>query len=703
VTPTSPPIDVILIILAVIMAASVMDAAGGIDFLVGIAEGIIRANPKYVTIVAPLTTRSFSFVAGTGHIVYPLLPVIYETAHQSGIRPERPLAVATIASQQAITASPVSAATAAMIGLFFEKGLGQWDLPEILMICVPATVIGVVVAAIISMFVGKDLKDDPEYQARLAAGAIPPPKAAADRPPLKPGATRSAILFLIAVALVVLFGFFPALRQLPGAKAPLAMPVVIEIVMLSETAMVAGWGAVALALAMMALGPSAAVAQTAAEATRGEQAPATGPGSPVWRGEGEFVRSPNDAPLPPLAPPQQGLLEANVPGLREALGKLPPFFRDMDVNARLRSFYFNRQNDNGTASEAWTLGGWVNVASGWLLDTFAVGATYYTSLPAYAPADRPGSLTLTPGQGEIGVFGEAWGALRYKDYALLRGYRLRIDEGYLNPQDNRMLPNTFEAVTVSGTVDWARYDVGYVTNIKPRDSNNFVSMSSQAGAPGSDKGLILTALSLAPSENLAIYAGNYYALDVFNTAFAKAEYTLPISGDLKLQFGLQYTDQRSVGGALVGDFATWNVGAGMRAVWRGLTLAGAAHFTGADASISSPWGTWPGYLSMLVTDFDRANEKAFGVGLRYDFGGSLLPFRIPGLTVYLAYVQGNDRIDPATGIAQPTTREGDLDIIYSVPGVKGLSLRFRNAYVSRGNSTLLKDFRIIVNYELDLL
>jgi len=141
VNPTSPPIDVMLIILAVIMAASVMDAAGGIDFLVRIAERIIRANPKYVTIVAPLTTWSFTFLAGTGHIVYPLLPVIYETAHQSGIRPERPMAVATIASQQAITASPVAAATAAMIGLFSEKGL-PWGLPQIMMVCVPATLTG---------------------------------------------------------------------------------------------------------------------------------------------------------------------------------------------------------------------------------------------------------------------------------------------------------------------------------------------------------------------------------------------------------------------------------------------------------------------------------------------------------------------------------------------------------------------------------
>ena len=236
INPTSPPIDVMLIILAVIMAASVMEAAGGIDFLVRIAERIIRANPKYVTIVAPLTTWTFTFVAGTGHIVYPLLPVIYETAHRSGIRPERPMAVATIASQQAITASPVAAATAAMIGLFADKGIAHWGLAQVLMICVPATLTGVVAAAIVSMFVGKDLKDDPEYQARLAAGQIPAPQADTERAPLQPGAKLSAFIFLTGVALVVLFGFFPSLRQLPGAKSPLAMPLVIEILMMSVAA-----------------------------------------------------------------------------------------------------------------------------------------------------------------------------------------------------------------------------------------------------------------------------------------------------------------------------------------------------------------------------------------------------------------------------------------------------------------------------------
>lgn len=238
VAPTSPPVDVMLIILAVIMAASVMEAAGGIQFLVRVAEKIIRRNPKHVTIVAPLTTYAFTFLAGTGHIVYPLLPVIYEVAHQNGIRPERPMAIATIASQQAITASPVAAATAAMIGLFASHKL-PWGLPQILMICVPATLCGVIVAALVQTRVGKELADDPEYQAKLASGEIPPPTKPGEAEVLPKGAKTSALIFLAGVAFVVVLGLVPSLRTLngdDGKPAEIPMPVAIEMVMLAVAA-----------------------------------------------------------------------------------------------------------------------------------------------------------------------------------------------------------------------------------------------------------------------------------------------------------------------------------------------------------------------------------------------------------------------------------------------------------------------------------
>jgi outer membrane porin, OprD family len=457
---------------------------------------------------------------------------------------------------------------------------------------------------------------------------------------------------------------------------------------------------VALSLALVSLIPAVAVAQTPAAPGQAAQETAVQQDVSSVRGEDVTVRSPDSAPQPP---PQTGLLDYLFPKWPEARKTHPPFFRDTDLNVRLRTFYFNRQNDNDTVSEALATGGWIQYASGWLFDTFAIGSTFYTSLPLHAPDDHPGSLLLTPGQGSIGVFGEAWAALRYKEYALLKGYRQKIDDGYVNPQDNRMVPNTFEALMLSGTFEWLRYDVGYLWNIKPRDSNDFISMSEQAGAPGDDKGLVLTSLTLTPIKDLALYGGNFYAPDVFNTLFVKGEYTLPISKDLKMQFGLQFTDQRGVGDERLGDFTTWNVGAGARVLWRGLSVGVATHFTGDDASIRSPWGSWPGYLSLMVTDFDRANEKAFGIGVKYDFGGTLLPFQLPGLTLQMIYGQGNDRIDPTSGAAQPNTYEGNLDITYNVQAVKGLSLRFRNAYVGRGNDEIVKDFRFIVNYELNLL
>jgi len=243
VPPGAIPGEVILIVLTVIMAASAMEVAGGVDFLVRVAERIIRKNPKQVTIVAPLVTYAFTFASGTGHIVYPLLPVIYEVAHESGIRPERPMAIATIASQQAITASPVSAATAAMIGLLATHGMG---LIQILLICVPSTLLAVVIAAFVQLRVGKELKDDAEYQRRLQAGELAPPsrsgaKAGAEPPPLKRGAKASAFMFFGGVALVVLAGIFPVLRTVPGKAAEpfvIGVPVAIAIVMLAVAALI---------------------------------------------------------------------------------------------------------------------------------------------------------------------------------------------------------------------------------------------------------------------------------------------------------------------------------------------------------------------------------------------------------------------------------------------------------------------------------
>jgi anaerobic C4-dicarboxylate transporter DcuA len=236
--PGSIPGEVLLIILTVIMAASAMEAAGGIDYLVQIASRIIRKSPRHVTIVAPLVAYLFTFLSGTGHVFYPLLPVIYEVSMKGRVRPERPIAVATIASQQAITASPVSAATAALIALLGDQGIG---LPSILMICVPSTLLGVIVAALIQTRVGVELDQDPEYLRRVAAGEIEEPRGSVDDAPapLPPRAGLSAYMFLGGVMLVVCCGLFPAIRTVGpvDARAVISMPMTIAIVMFSVAAL----------------------------------------------------------------------------------------------------------------------------------------------------------------------------------------------------------------------------------------------------------------------------------------------------------------------------------------------------------------------------------------------------------------------------------------------------------------------------------
>ena len=232
--PTSPPVDVMLMIAAVISAAASMQAAGGLDYMVKVAERLLRKHPQYITILAPLVTYTFTFLAGTGHVAYSVLPVIAEVARETKIRPERPLGIAVIASQQAITASPISAATVALLGLLAGFDITLFD---ILKISVPATLVGVLVGAFASMRVGKELVDDPEYKRRVEEGAITKEKAQTGGEFSKKRAVVSVLLFLAATLMIVLFGSIESLRPVFDG-ATVGMPLIIEMVMLATAALI---------------------------------------------------------------------------------------------------------------------------------------------------------------------------------------------------------------------------------------------------------------------------------------------------------------------------------------------------------------------------------------------------------------------------------------------------------------------------------
>ena len=199
--PGAIPFDVISVIMSVIMAIAAMQVAGGMDFLVKVAEKILRKNPKYITFLAPTVTYFMTVLAGTGHTAFSTLPVIAEVAKEQGIRPSRPLSIAVIASQIAITASPISAAVV-FLSAELEKNFGLSYL-QLLGIWIPTTYAACMITAVICNFLGKDLKDDEVYQDRLAKGLIT--MRGEMQIEIKPYAKRSVAIFLIAILVVMLY------------------------------------------------------------------------------------------------------------------------------------------------------------------------------------------------------------------------------------------------------------------------------------------------------------------------------------------------------------------------------------------------------------------------------------------------------------------------------------------------------------------
>ncbi len=164
--PGNPPTDVIYIIVAAVTCAGMMQASGGMDWLIQLAEKLLRKHPNHITILAPLCTFFLTVLVGTGHVVYTLMPIICDIALKKGIRPERPCAVASVASQVGITCSPIAAAVVAFVSISGANGFDV-TIPQVLMITIPACLCGLMAAALASYNRGKDLDKDPEFQAKL--------------------------------------------------------------------------------------------------------------------------------------------------------------------------------------------------------------------------------------------------------------------------------------------------------------------------------------------------------------------------------------------------------------------------------------------------------------------------------------------------------------------------------------------------------
>ena len=225
--PGTPPIDVMLIIVAAITCAGIMQASGGMDWLVQLAEKVLRRHPNNITFLAPFATFLLTVLCGTGHVVYMMMPIICDIALKKGIRPERPCAVASVAAQVGITCSPIAAAVVAFVAISNANGFDV-TIPQVLMVNVPACLCGLTAAAACSYKRGLDLDKDPEFQAKIAdpaqrASIYGEGTSSLDKE-ITPKAKASVFIFLGALLLVVTFAIFPQLlpsydiiKAIPGA------------------------------------------------------------------------------------------------------------------------------------------------------------------------------------------------------------------------------------------------------------------------------------------------------------------------------------------------------------------------------------------------------------------------------------------------------------------------------------------------------
>ncbi len=376
-------------------------------------------------------------------------------------------------------------------------------------------------------------------------------------------------------------------------------------------------------------------------------------------------------------------------------------WEDTRFDIQVRSYYLDRDKYDDSQSEAWALGGSVGLKTGYFRERFALGATGYTSQRLHGPEDKDGTLLLKPGQHGYTVLGELYSEFLLNQDTRLSIGRRGIDTPYLNRSDSRMTPQTFEAITLQGLyggdegeAEW-RAGGGYFDEMKERNSDEFVSMATVAGAPGGVERGVYVAGGNYSKGGFSIGAIDYYSDDILNIFYAETKYALPLGEDLRLQFALQYSGQHSTGDHLLRgtdfDADAWG---GKAELGVGGALFTAAYTSaGDDSNMQSPWGGYPGYTSVQIEDFNRAGEDAWMLRAAYNFPS------VPGLSVHGLWVNGSDPEDPG----QYAKDEYDFNLQWTPASgrLKGLMMRLRYAHVSQDDpaGSDLDDLRVMIFYE----
>ena len=406
------------------------------------------------------------------------------------------------------------------------------------------------------------------------------------------------------------------------------------------------------------------------------------------------------------------LAAADPAAAQEAIPDLRRFLYDDAVaTLHIRSYFLDRTNPSPPNNVGWAGGGWVGYETGWLHDVLRLSAVAYTTQPIRAPHDTDGTELLKPGPYGFWVLGQANASLKYKEQ-VFTAWRQEINEGEVNPQDDRMIPNMFEAYALRGTLGPVSYFAGYVTRMKLRDQSVFDNMAQTAinqyghGQSVPSTGLYLGALTYTPHDALTLRLSAYHVPDILSSGYGDVAWSAPMPPEMKLVLSSYLMIQGSSSHTLINKpFSTWSAAGRATLGWGDASVWTAYMQTGSASPYRTPYGQWIGYGKMITKDFNRANEHAFQVGAAYDFAG----LGMKGLTFRGSGTFGSGAIDSDTHAHLTQNTEFDLDLEYKFAAeiwpdwLKPLALRGRAGLVQEnlnGQPSASNEYRLILNYEV---
>jgi len=390
---------------------------------------------------------------------------------------------------------------------------------------------------------------------------------------------------------------------------------------------------------------------------------------------------------------------ALIPWFQKQLKDLPPFFSDTQLEARFRTYYLREDRTTGVLSEAWAMGGSIYYRSGWLADLFQAEVEGFTSQPIVAPESKGGTGLLQPVQNGYSVLGIANGTLHHRGIELTGG-RLYLNLPFVNQDDSRMTPNTFEAILLQKPKGKLGFTTGYAWSIKEHTSEDFVSFAEATGLQ-KERGLAWGGLIWNPNDNLngGVYAG--VVPDLGGRAYAELGVGHELADKWDGRIDGQFTYQFDIGEDLLGDAAedTWNLAIRPAVSHAGAVLRLGVAFAGPNASTGF-FGSSPSYVSLMQETFNRPKEKALLASVSYDFSG----IGIDGLTAIASFVAGFDgEVDGGRSDRQ----EADLTVDYRVSKEGWLNsfwLRLRGSWLHDQSADQDgTQVRVILRYDLPVI